>query len=213
MKTTVSIIITYIHEFILCLSGWCKYAMLNILFPTWDLTNSHKNIARSILAYYICPLHETTPRVRFYMNRREYVTNGILPLSISLSLSLSLSLRILYYNVMFPLLQAFEHLIALELVQPMENSGGSRVQKEYRLMSLMIHPSQVLTALQKYPNCPTEISQWASCSTAVWHNIHFITCYNGLSFHNTERVTMEKVCLSSYHVFSHMLTNTKLSEG
>ncbi|KAH3704707.1 origin recognition complex subunit 4-like [Dreissena polymorpha] len=64
-------------------------------------------------------------------------------------------------------LKAFEHLIALELVRPMEQSHGSRVQKEYRLMSLLIHPSQVLTALQKYPNCPTEITQWASCATAV----------------------------------------------
>ncbi|XP_052805981.1 origin recognition complex subunit 4-like [Mya arenaria] len=64
-------------------------------------------------------------------------------------------------------LKAFEHLIALELVRPLESTGGTRVQKEYRLMSLLVHPSQVLTALQKYPNCPTEISQWASCSLAV----------------------------------------------
>lgn len=64
-------------------------------------------------------------------------------------------------------LKAFEHLIALELVRPLESSGGTRVQKEYRLMSLLIHPSQILTALQKYPNCPTEISQWASCALAV----------------------------------------------
>lgn len=64
-------------------------------------------------------------------------------------------------------LKAFEHLIALELVRPLENSGGTKVQKEYRLMSLLIHPSQILTALQKYPNCPTDISQWASCAAAV----------------------------------------------
>lgn len=64
-------------------------------------------------------------------------------------------------------LKAFEHLISLELVRPLESSGGTRVQKEYRLMSLLIHPSQILTALQKYPNCPTEISQWASCALAV----------------------------------------------
>ena len=63
--------------------------------------------------------------------------------------------------------KAFEHLIALELVKPLDNSGGTRVQKEYRLMCLLIHPSQILTALQHYPNCPTEISQWASCALAV----------------------------------------------
>lgn len=63
-------------------------------------------------------------------------------------------------------LKAFEHLIALELVKPNDTGSGTKVQKEYRLMSLLIHHSQILTALQKYPNCPTEISQWASSSLA-----------------------------------------------
>lgn len=72
-----------------------------------------------------------------------------------------------FYDFFIFFHQAFEHLIALELVQPIESSGGTRIQKEYRLMSLMIHPSQILTALQKYPNCPTEISQWATCAAAV----------------------------------------------
>jgi len=31
-------------------------------------------------------------------------------------------------------------------------------------MSLLIHPSQIIDALQKYPQCPTEIKQWASAS-------------------------------------------------
>ncbi|OWF46063.1 origin recognition complex subunit 4-like [Mizuhopecten yessoensis] len=60
-------------------------------------------------------------------------------------------------------LKAFEHLIALELVKTMDGSG-SRVQKEYRLLLLLVHPSQILDALQKYPNCPTEVKQWAQCS-------------------------------------------------
>ena len=115
---------------------------------------------------------------------------------------LSLSLWILYY--MFSLLQAFEHLIALELVQPMENSGGSRVQKEYRLMSLMIHPSQVLTALQKYPNCPTEISQWASCSTAVWHNIHFITVIMAFHFIIQKEWPWKKFVFRHITFFTHV---------
>ncbi|KAL5009478.1 hypothetical protein ScPMuIL_011783 [Solemya velum] len=62
-------------------------------------------------------------------------------------------------------LKAFEHLLALELVKPMD-SGGTRIQKEYRLMSLLIHPSQILDALQKYPNCPTEVKQWANSALA-----------------------------------------------
>ncbi|KAK3106068.1 hypothetical protein FSP39_012004 [Pinctada imbricata] len=63
-------------------------------------------------------------------------------------------------------LKAFEHLLALELVKTIDGAG-SRVQKEYRLMSLLIHPSQITDALQKYPNCPTDIKQWASNALAT----------------------------------------------
>ncbi|KAJ8317772.1 hypothetical protein KUTeg_004677 [Tegillarca granosa] len=58
-------------------------------------------------------------------------------------------------------LKAFEHLLQLELVKPADG-GTTRVQKEYRLMSLLIHNSQIMDALQKYPNCPTEVKQWAT---------------------------------------------------
>ncbi|KAK7092846.1 origin recognition complex subunit 4-like [Littorina saxatilis] len=57
-------------------------------------------------------------------------------------------------------LKAFEHLLALELIRPMDNST-SRVQKEYRLVTLLLHPTQILEALQKYPSCPTEVKAWA----------------------------------------------------
>lgn len=60
-------------------------------------------------------------------------------------------------------LKAFEHLLALEFVRSAD-SAGTRIQKEYKLMSLLIHPSQIIDALQKYPQCPTEIKQWASAS-------------------------------------------------
>ena len=60
-------------------------------------------------------------------------------------------------------LQAFEHLLALELIRPLDG-GSSRVQKEYRLMTLLLHPTQILDTLQKYPNCPTEVRQWAASS-------------------------------------------------
>ncbi|XP_076455615.1 origin recognition complex subunit 4-like isoform X2 [Babylonia areolata] len=62
-------------------------------------------------------------------------------------------------------LKAFEHLLSLELLRPMDG-GQSRVQKEYRLMTLLLHPTQILDTLQKYPNCPTEIKHWASSSLA-----------------------------------------------
>ncbi|XP_041354935.1 origin recognition complex subunit 4-like [Gigantopelta aegis] len=60
-------------------------------------------------------------------------------------------------------LKAFEHLIALELIRTMDG-GGTRVQKEFRMMDLLIHNSQILDALQSYPDCPTEVKQWASCA-------------------------------------------------
>jgi len=59
--------------------------------------------------------------------------------------------------------QAFEHLCALELLRPAEGAGV-KTQKEYRLMHLMIDPSEVMEVIQKYPNCPTEVKQWASTS-------------------------------------------------
>ncbi|XP_070550130.1 origin recognition complex subunit 4-like [Ptychodera flava] len=55
-------------------------------------------------------------------------------------------------------LKAFEHLQALELLKPVD--GGQRSQKEYRPMTLLVDASQINDALQKYPNCPTEVKQW-----------------------------------------------------
>uniref|UniRef100_K1QBQ5 Origin recognition complex subunit 4 n=1 Tax=Magallana gigas TaxID=29159 RepID=K1QBQ5_MAGGI len=63
-------------------------------------------------------------------------------------------------------LLAFEHLIHLELVRTVDGAG-SRVQKEYRLMQMLIHPTQILDALQKYPQCPTDVRQWAASSLAT----------------------------------------------
>lgn len=60
-------------------------------------------------------------------------------------------------------MKAFEHLLALELIRPLDG-GTSKVQKEYRQMTLLLHPTQILDALQKYPNCPTEVKHWASSS-------------------------------------------------
>ena len=62
-------------------------------------------------------------------------------------------------------LKAFEHLVELELVRPMEGLGaGSKLQKEYRLMTLLVDPSQLNTALQNCTACPTDVRQWANSS-------------------------------------------------
>jgi len=65
--------------------------------------------------------------------------------------------------------QAFEHLCALELVRPLTESTGAiqRAPPEYRLMSLMVDPSEIMDALQKYPSCPTDIRQWAASSMSA----------------------------------------------
>lgn len=55
-------------------------------------------------------------------------------------------------------LKAFEHLQALELIRPAD--GGQRAQKEYQPMTLLVDAMQINDALQKYPNCPTEVKQW-----------------------------------------------------
>jgi len=63
-------------------------------------------------------------------------------------------------------LKAFEHLCALELVQPLEGTSA-KTQKEFRLLSLLVDSAQIMDALQKYPNCPTEVKQWASSALAA----------------------------------------------
>lgn len=69
--------------------------------------------------------------------------------------------------------QAFEHLVALELVCPAESGGvansvthhqSGKVMKEYQPMVLMLAGEQVKRAVQSYPNCPTEIARWGTSS-------------------------------------------------
>ncbi|KAM4697646.1 origin recognition complex subunit 4 isoform 2-T2 [Rhinophrynus dorsalis] len=68
------------------------------------------------------------------------------------------------YNFEKPVvMKAFEHLHQLELIRPMEGLSV-RTQKEYRLMKLLLDNSQIAEALQKYPNCPTDVRQWAMSS-------------------------------------------------
>ncbi|XP_054236902.1 origin recognition complex subunit 4 [Indicator indicator] len=60
-------------------------------------------------------------------------------------------------------MKAFEHLLQLELVKPIERPTV-RAQKEYVLMRLLLDNNQIMDALQLYPNCPTDVRQWAASS-------------------------------------------------
>lgn len=62
-------------------------------------------------------------------------------------------------------MKAFEHLQQLELIRPLD-SASSRTQREYQLMRLMLDQSQIMEALQKYPQCPTDLKQWAMSALA-----------------------------------------------
>ncbi|XP_054979563.1 origin recognition complex subunit 4 isoform X3 [Sorex araneus] len=68
------------------------------------------------------------------------------------------------YNFEKPVvMKAFEHLQQLELIKPMERTSVN-AQKEYQLMKLLLDNTQIMNALQKYPNCPTDVRQWATSS-------------------------------------------------
>ncbi|XP_057686620.1 origin recognition complex subunit 4 [Corythoichthys intestinalis] len=64
------------------------------------------------------------------------------------------------YNFEQPVvMKAFEHLQQLELIRPVDSSLA-KTQREYQLMRLVLDNSQIMEALQKYPQCPTDIKQW-----------------------------------------------------
>ena len=54
----------------------------------------------------------------------------------------------------------------LELIAPASSSNPSHVTKEYRQMKLMLDRSQILDGVRNYPQCPTDLSYWAT-STAI----------------------------------------------
>ncbi|XP_028836620.1 origin recognition complex subunit 4 [Denticeps clupeoides] len=62
-------------------------------------------------------------------------------------------------------MKAFEHLQQLELVKPMEAST-TKIQREYQLMKLLLDHSQIMESLQRYPQCPTDVKQWAASAFA-----------------------------------------------
>ncbi|XP_060113129.1 origin recognition complex subunit 4 [Heteronotia binoei] len=60
-------------------------------------------------------------------------------------------------------MKAFEHLQQLELIKPAERLSPC-AQKEYLLMKLLLDNNQIMDAVQVYPNCPTDVKQWAVSS-------------------------------------------------
>ncbi|KAJ8003672.1 hypothetical protein DPEC_G00150760 [Dallia pectoralis] len=65
------------------------------------------------------------------------------------------------YNFDKPVvMKAFEHLQQLELIKSVEGSTA-KIHKEYQLMKVMLDHNQIMEALQKYPQCPTDVKQWA----------------------------------------------------
>ncbi|KAG2459326.1 ORC4 protein, partial [Polypterus senegalus] len=70
------------------------------------------------------------------------------------------------YNFEKPVvIKAFEHLHQLELVKSMDGPSV-RIQKEYQLVKLLLDNSQIMEALQRYPQCPTDVKQWAASAFA-----------------------------------------------
>ncbi|CAL1598527.1 unnamed protein product [Knipowitschia caucasica] len=70
------------------------------------------------------------------------------------------------YNFEQPvIMKAFEHLQQLELIRPLDSSGA-RTQREFQLVRLLLDTSQITEALQRYPQCPTDLKQWAMSAFA-----------------------------------------------
>ncbi|XP_067405593.1 origin recognition complex subunit 4 isoform X2 [Emydura macquarii macquarii] len=68
------------------------------------------------------------------------------------------------YNFEKPVvMKAFEHLLQLELIKPIDGPS-LRAQREFLLMKLLLDNNQIMDALQLYPNCPTDVKQWATSS-------------------------------------------------
>ncbi|KAK3821179.1 MAG: origin recognition complex subunit 4 C-terminus-domain-containing protein [Benniella sp.] len=57
-------------------------------------------------------------------------------------------------------LKAFEHLVEAELLRPADASGKG--PKEYRMMRVMLEPSQISDVVLKHRDCPTIVARWAA---------------------------------------------------
>ena len=61
--------------------------------------------------------------------------------------------------------KSWENLVELELVSP-RGSGRSQggIQEQFSLHTGQVPPTVLSQAVEKYPNCPTEVIQWLSSS-------------------------------------------------
>ncbi|KAG2181236.1 hypothetical protein INT43_008819 [Umbelopsis isabellina] len=57
-------------------------------------------------------------------------------------------------------LKAFEHLQSFELVCPVESVA--KCPKEYRMMKIMLEPTQITSAVLKYRDCPSAVKKWGT---------------------------------------------------
>ncbi|CAG8508378.1 6126_t:CDS:2 [Paraglomus brasilianum] len=55
-------------------------------------------------------------------------------------------------------LKAFEHLIQMELVKPVE--GGLKCSKEYKMMRLMMEPVEIREVIEGFDDVPTSVKRW-----------------------------------------------------
>ena len=63
--------------------------------------------------------------------------------------------------------KSWENLLELELVTPKTGSGrgaGGGFQEQYSLHVGGVPASVLVQAVEKYPHCPTEVSQWLHSS-------------------------------------------------
>lgn len=60
--------------------------------------------------------------------------------------------------------KCWENLLELELVSAKGGGGRGGVQEQYSLHVSQVPASNLKQALEKYPNCPTEVIQWFSSS-------------------------------------------------
>ena len=64
-------------------------------------------------------------------------------------------------------MQAFDHLLSLELLVPVTGeptslSAGRHQLREYTTVQLVLSGEQITSCVQDYPNCPTDLVRWAS---------------------------------------------------
>ena len=58
-------------------------------------------------------------------------------------------------------IKAYEHLESLELFKQTERGAASVLGKEYKHMFMLVNTTQIHEALEAYPDCPTELKNWA----------------------------------------------------